>query len=83
MAKYIIKIPFSKIHSKKCTKEKLFGYIITNRTGIISIHTIISNMPVTHVAIYLLYSKSNLGSSNAKVNKCPPGGAWYVELKGA
>ena len=64
-------------------KEKLFGFIITNRTGIISRHTIISNMPVTHVAIYLLYSKSNLGSSNVKVNKCPPGGAWYVELKGA
>lgn len=39
-------------------------------------------MPVTHVAIYCTL-KSNLGSSNAKVNNCPPGGAWYVELKGA
>ena len=39
-------------------------------------------MPVTHVAIYGMYSKSNLGSSNAKVNKCPPGGE-YLELKGA
>ena len=40
-------------------------------------------MPVTHVTIYCTYSKSNLGSSNVKVNKCPPGGGAYVELKGA
>ena len=52
-------------------KEKLFGFIITNRTGIISIHKIISNMPVTHVAIYCTL-KSNLGSSNCKSKQMSP-----------